>query len=298
MYTDKWAGSESQPYLVYDAADAADFPSMTTPARIVITGSSSGIGRILAQRLLARGVEVWGLARRPQPDFSSSVCDVSDPASVRTAAGEISRAWPHLDALICCAGVQGAVGPAMSLDPAEWSRTVRTNLDGTFHPIAAFFPMLERAPRRAKIICFSGGGATGPRPNFSAYGVAKAGVVRLVETLAHEWRDRRVDINAVAPGALPTRLTEETLSLGPERVGADEYAAAQRTAAQGTGGFEKVGALVDFLLSPDSDGITGRLLSAPWDPWPGLAAHRDELAASDIFTLRRIVPGDRGKSWT
>ena len=142
--------------------------SMSTPARIVITGSSSGIGRALAERLLARGDEVWGLARRRQPDFFSSACDVSDPAAVRAAAGDISRDWPHADALICCVGTQGAVGPAMSLDPIEWSRTVRVNLDGTFHAVAALFPLLERAPGRAKILCFSGGGATSPRPRLSA----------------------------------------------------------------------------------------------------------------------------------
>ena len=270
--------------------------------RVVITGSSSGIGRALAERLTAAEWEVWGLARRAQEDFApgrfrSSLCDVSDWAAVEALARDVSTQWNTLDALICCAGVQGAIGPAMSLDPLDWSRTVRANLDGTFYSIAAFFPLLERAARRGKVLCFSGGGAAAPRPNFSAYGVAKAGVVRLVETLAQEWSGQPVDINAIAPGALPTRLTEETLTLGPARVGAAEYAAAQRTAAQGREGFEKVGGLVEYLLSEKSDGITGRLLSAPWDPWSGLADHLEELASSDIFTLRRIVPADRGKSW-
>jgi NAD(P)-dependent dehydrogenase (short-subunit alcohol dehydrogenase family) len=276
---------------------------MKAAKRIVIAGSSSGIGRMLAERLVAGGREVWGLARRPQEDFPTGsfrhcVCDVAEWPMVEAAAREVGRRWDHLDALICCAGVQGAIGPAMSLDPAQWSRTVRINLDGTFQSIAAFFPLLERASRRAKVLCFSGGGAAAPRPNFSAYGVAKAGVVRLVETLAQEWRAQAVDINAIAPGGLPTRMTEETLALGPERVGEAEYAAAQRTAAQGREGFEKVGALVEYLLSEASDGISGRLLSAPWDPWPTLAEHREELAESDIFTLRRIVPEDRGKSWS
>ena len=276
--------------------------SVDTAGRLVITGSSSGIGRWLAEGLAAKGWAVWGLARRPQEnvprgEFHSSVCDVADWRAVQAAGEEVTRRWEAVDALICCAGVQGAVGPAMSLSPADWSETVRVNLDGTFHSIAAFFPALNRASRRAKVLCFSGGGATAPRPNFSAYGVAKAGVVRLVETLAHEWKTLPIDINSIAPGALPTRLTEETLSLGVERVGEAEYAAAQRTAAQGKEGFAKVGALAEFLLSAESDGITGRLLSAPWDPWPQIPVHRDELAASDIFTLRRIVPEDRGAAW-
>ena len=54
---------------------------------------------------------------------------------------------------------------------------------------------------------------------------------------------------------------------------------------------------VEWLISPASDGITGRLIAAPWDPWTTLDAHRDALAASDIFTLRRITPEDRAQKW-
>jgi 3-oxoacyl-[acyl-carrier protein] reductase len=267
--------------------------------RIVLTGSSSGIGRRLALHLIAGGNAVWGLARRAQPDlaFRQSRCDVSDFAAVAAATAEIEQAWQGADALICCAGIQGAIGPAMEADPAAWSETLRVNLDGTFYPIRAVYPLLQRAEGRAKVICLSGGGATGPRPNFSAYAAAKAGVVRLVETLAAEWQGLPVDINAIAPGALPTRLTDEVLALGPEQAGQAEYDAAQKTAAAGQAGFGKVEALVDFLLSAESDGITGRLLSAPWDPWASLPERRAELAASDIYTLRRIVPKDRGEDW-
>ena len=271
--------------------------------RVVLTGSSSGLGKVLANRLRAAGHAVWGISRRSPveplpPGARHTACDVSDWPALAAAAREVVAAWGQVDALVCCAGVQGAIGPATTLDPAAWSDTVRANLDGTFYSIRAFFaPLTAAKVRRGKIICLSGGGATGPRPNFSAYAVAKTGIVRLVETLAHEWVDLPLDINAVAPGALPTRLTDETLALGPEKVGASEYAAALKTAAQGPAAFDKVCGLVEALLSEGSDGITGRLLSAPWDPWPSLAEHRAELAASDVFTLRRIVPEDRGQRW-
>lgn len=271
--------------------------------RLVMTGSSSGIGQVLADRLAMAGHAVWGLSRHAPPaplpaNVRHTVCDVSDWSRLEEAARQVAAEWDSVDGLLCCAGVQGAVGPSMTLDPARWSETVRANLDGTFYSVRAFFPLLTRpGVRRGKIVCFSGGGATGPRPNFSAYGVAKAGIVRLVETLAHEWSGLPLDINAVAPGALPTRLTEETRALGAEQVGAAEYAAALKTAALGPAAFEKVVGLVESLLSAGSDGVTGRLLSAPWDPWPSLTRHREELAASDIFTLRRITPEDRGKHW-
>ena len=285
---------------------------------LVLTGSSTGIGRALAERLLSRGHHVWGLARSDQSDFAASHpnfhhtrCDVSDYSAVAAAASAYAAAWPQLDAVICAAGLQGEIAPALTADPLKWSATIRANLDGTYFALRAFASLLVQpapAASRKKIICFSGGGATKARVNFSAYGVAKTALVRLVETIAEENRDQPLDINALAPGAINTRLTDELLALGPSVVGAAEYAAAQKQKAAAlvpsslaTADASADPALtraldcVEWLLSPASDGITGRLLSAPWDPWPTLGAHRATLAASDVYTLRRIVPEDRGQ---
>ena len=287
---------------------------------LVLTGSSTGIGRALAERLLSRGHHVWGLARSDQSDFAASHpnfhhtrCDVSDYSAVAAAASAYAAAWPQLDAVICAAGLQGEIAPALTADPLKWSATIRANLDGTYFALRAFASLLVQpapAASRKKIICFSGGGATKARVNFSAYGVAKTALVRLVETIAEENRDQPLDINALAPGAINTRLTDEILALGPSVVGAAEYAAAQKQKAAAlvptsatTAGAIADPALtraldcVEWLLSPASDGITGRLLSAPWDPWPTLGDHRAVLAASDVYTLRRIVPEDRGQKW-
>ena len=270
--------------------------------RLVITGTSSGIGCALTGHLLVQGHHVWGLARSDQSDltakhpgvFRASRCDVADWTQMERTATEIAAAWPHIDGLITCAGLQGAIGPAVSLDPRQWSATIRANLDGTYYAIRACHELLSRAPRRAKIVCFSGGGATKARPNFSAYAAAKTGVIRLVETIAEELRGEPLDINAVAPGAINTRLTDEVLRLGPSVVGEAEYQAACKQKETGGGSLEKAISLVEWLLSPASDGISGRLLSAPWDSWAGLGRHAGAIAKSDVYTLRRIVPDDRG----
>ena len=65
----------------------------------------------------------------------------------------------------------------------------------------------------------------------------------------------------------------------------------------GTTPLEVGAALAVFLASAASDGITGRLISAPWDPWDTLPQHRADFDATDIYTLRRISPKDRGKTW-
>lgn len=272
--------------------------------RLVVTGSSQGIGRALTAHLLAAGHEVWGLARSDQTDFAShqpkfrhSACDIADYETLARTAQAVASQWSSVDALIACAGIQGEVGRTLASHPAQWSATIRTNLDGTYFTLRAFASLLAAAPRRAKVICFSGGGSTKARPNFSAYGAAKTGIVRLVETIAEEERDRPFDINALAPGAINTRLTAEVLALGPAVAGLAEYASAQKLAATGPSDLGKVFGLVDWLISAASDGVSGRLLSAPWDPWTTLQEHAGALAASDIYTLRRILPEERGQKW-
>ena len=277
--------------------------------KILITGSGSGIGNSLARSLAAEGAEIWGIGRSPQTRFQNdcdtaglcfrhSQVDVSDWPQVAALRQEVGSDWPYLDALICCAGVQSPIGPAMSLDPHAWSASVRVNLDGTFFVIRAFHDLLLRAASRAKVVCFSGGGAATPRPQFAAYAVAKTGVVRLVETLAEEWKDLPIDINAVAPGAINTRMTAEVLAAGPQLAGKKEYAQALEQQQSGGAPVAKVVGLVRFLLSRESDGINGKLISAPWDPWDRLGNFKERLRQSDIYSLRRITPKDRGETWT
>ncbi|CAN5745461.1 SDR family NAD(P)-dependent oxidoreductase [soil metagenome] len=272
---------------------------------ILVSGSSSGIGRYLAGRLLASGHSIWGFSRSgggdvPHARFHARSCDVADWDEVSRLASSIAAepGFVGFDALVHCAAVQGPAGPAMTVAPLAWSNTVRANLDGTYFVIRAFFPLLRRDDEtRRKILCFSGGGASAARVNFSAYGSSKSGVVRLVETLAEEFGDAAVDINAIAPGALPTQMTEDVIRAGGEAAGAEEVAAARRTLAEGQERFARLGALIDFLLGPDSDGITGRLLSAPWDPWERLPQYKEQLRSSDIYKLRRVTPADRGEKW-
>src|SRR4029453_18367084 len=100
------------------------------------------------------------------------------------------------------------------------------------------------------------------------------------ETLAEELRGTGIDANAVAPGALNTRLLDEILAAGPEKVGTGFYERAVKQKSEGGSPLEKGAALCAFLLSAESDGISGRLLSAVWDPWADLPARRAELAES------------------
>jgi NAD(P)-dependent dehydrogenase (short-subunit alcohol dehydrogenase family) len=147
-----------------------------------------------------------------------------------------------------------------------------------------------------KIVQLSGGGATNALPGLSAYAASKAAVVRFAETLAEELREHHVDVNAVAPGALNTRMLDEVLAAGPERVGQAFHERALEQQRSGGVPLERGAALAVWLASAASDGVTAKLLSAVWDPWAELPKHLDDLA-SDVYTLRRIVPSDRDLLW-
>jgi 3-oxoacyl-[acyl-carrier protein] reductase len=278
----------------------------------IITGASRGLGAVIARRFVEAGASVLLVARdgcllrpvcerlaelvRPGQQVRDQAGDVTSPECCAAAVRRAQEMGGALTVLVNNAGVQGPIGPLDAVPWEEWVETVRINLCGTALMCRAVLPVL-RAHGYGKIVNLSGGGAAGPRPNFSAYAAAKAAVVRLTETLAEEVRDARIDVNAIAPGALNTRMLDEVLAVGPERAGAAVYAQALKQRDEGGAPPERAAALAEFLASAASDGITGRLLSAGWDDWAGLPRRREQLALSDVFTLRRIVPADRGWTW-
>ena len=89
----------------------------------------------------------------------------------------------------------------------------------------------------------------------------------------------------------------ELNAAGPERIGAEQHAQVQATIAQGGMSMTRAADLCVYLASSASDGITGRLISAAWDPWPFTPERARELMAGDIYTLRRITERDRGMDW-
>src|SRR5262249_41629974 len=194
------------------------------------------------------------------------------------------------------AGVYGPTGSLDQVDWEQWVRAMEININGSVLPIRALLPEFRRQ-RYGKIIQLSGGGATSPLPRITAYAASKAAIVRLIESLALDVKDFGIDVNSIAPGALNTRLMEELIAAGPETVGQQFFDRMKKMADEGGTPLDVGAALAVYLGSAASDGITGRLLSAPWDPWRDLQQHRSDLDNSDIYTLRRIVPGDRGKTW-
>ena len=139
-----------------------------------------------------------------------------------------------------------------------------------------------------KIINLSGGGAANPQPCFSAYATSKAAVVRFTETISEEVKGFNIQVNAIAPGGIATRLQDEVIAAG-ELAGAEALAKAKRIKAAGETTLDKPVALSVFLASDESKGLTGKLISAVWDDWQNMGKNASELVSSDLYTLRRVT---------
>jgi NAD(P)-dependent dehydrogenase (short-subunit alcohol dehydrogenase family) len=240
--------------------------------------------------------ELAQLVTQPGQGVYTARGDVSDPASCAEVIRQSQELLPDTTILVNNAGVYGPIGPIEDIDWDDWVEAIQINLFGAVLMCREIIPLM-RARGYGKIINLSGGGATAPLPRFSAYAASKVAIVRLTETFAEELRDAHIDVNAIAPGALNTRLLDEVLAAGPDKAGHDFYDRSLKQRDQGGAPLEKGAALAVFLASPASDGITGRLLSALWDDWAGLPDKGEQFTKSDIYTLRRIVPEDRGLKW-
>ena len=254
--------------------------------RVLVTGGSRGIGFEVARDLAASGHRLWLAATSEKvreaaaqlgPAHSASRVDIADPDSVASLFTEIRREWQGLDAVIHSAAELGQTGDFWQLDPHKFAHTLRVNSAGAFFIAKAFVQTrLDTAPgnspRRGKIVFFAGGGAGYGYPQFLPYGTSKAATVRMCETMAMELDAANIpiDVNIIAPGANETSMLTAVRAAGGE--------------VRTTVPFSKPIALCRWLLSPGSDGVSGRFLHVN-DPYPTLSP--GSLRA-EALKLRRI----------
>ncbi len=278
----------------------------------IVTGANQGLGLEISRKYVNAGASLvmsarnGDLLKRAQKELSCGLVpgqvieviptDVSDIQSVEQLLKTTLQRFGRIDILVNNAGIYGAMGPIEEVDWTQWIKAIEINLFGSILMCRAVLPAMKEQ-HKGKIIQLSGGGATNPMPNISAYAVSKAAIVRFAETLAEEVREFNIDVNSIAPGALNSRMLDEVLAAGQEKVGQAFFDKSIKQKESGGAGFDKGAELAVFLASDASDGITGKLISAVWDDWEHWPEHLDELRTSDVYTLRRIVGRDRGLSW-
>jgi NAD(P)-dependent dehydrogenase (short-subunit alcohol dehydrogenase family) len=277
----------------------------------IVTGGTRGFGYAVAEKFIEEGASVIICGRDDVKLATDNLMkkkimdnqiilglpiDLSVYYGAKLLVDIVIKRFGKIDILVNNAGIYGAKGSVDKADIDEWISTIEINLISVFKMCHYTIPYMK-LNNYGKIINLSGGGATNPLPNLSAYATSKAAVVRLTETIAAECKDHHIDVNAIAPGALNTRLLDEILDVGEDVVGKQFYEKALKQKESGGTPLSLGAELCTFLASDESDGITGKLISAQWDKWREFPEYKEELVNSDIYTLKRIVAKDRNKDW-
>jgi NAD(P)-dependent dehydrogenase (short-subunit alcohol dehydrogenase family) len=276
----------------------------------VITGASRGLGAAIAKRLwdqqwnlvlIAKNYEALKnfaqhLAHSNSQSIKLMASDLSSAEQVKSLVVELQK-LDRVDVLVNNAAIHGSIGPLVSVSMQNWADVIQVNLLSPVAICQGLLPQLMKAPMGGSIINISGGGATGPRPNFSAYATAKAGLVRFSETLAQEVKDTSLSINCISPGPMNTDLLKEVIATGEGIVGNKEIDMAMNVVNNQNNSIEATLDLINYLIGKDGKGISGKLISSLWDRWEKWGEQKEELMKSDAYTLRRIIGKERGLEW-
>ncbi|NJN15646.1 MAG: SDR family oxidoreductase [Oscillochloris sp.] len=199
----------------------------------VITGSTRGIGRAIAEAYGHAGAQVViSSSRAPAVeqaiaalraagiDCIGAACNVADRRQVAGLLQTALEAFGKVDIWVNNAGISGPFGPTLDISPEDWEQVIQVNLLGCYHGSTVVLPQMIRQ-RCGKLINLSGGGANRPQRYLSAYSTSKAAIVALTRGLARDYAEHRfLAINVLTPGIVPTDMINqfETIGKGTEAI--------------------------------------------------------------------------------
>ena len=268
----------------------------------LITGAGRGIGRAIAIAYAREGAQLALAARsldeleetaQAAESLGTATCvigvDVTDRAAVDEMARRSLARFGRLDILVNNAGIVGPVGALEDNDVESWIRTIQVNLVGTYLCCRAVIPALAAAGG-GKIINLSGSGSTSAPYHLSAYGSSKAAIIRLTEILSLELADKNIQVNALGPGSIHTRMWEEITDRAQAAGDTELYEFGQQVTGGGGASIERAAELAVWLAGQASGDLSGRLVHAVTDDFPNLPPCIPDIMASDTYTLRRVEP--------
>ncbi len=239
--------------------------------RAIITGASSGIGRAIAETFAAGGADVVICSREQEnvdpvaeeineserPGECLAVeCDVTDREAVEALVGATVEEFSGIDVLVNNAGASFMAG-FDDISENGWKTIVDINLHGTYHCTQAAGEHL--AESNGSIINFASVAGQQGAPYMSHYAAAKAGVVNFTKTISHEWADRGIRVNCIAPGFVATPGVETQMGVSADNIDREEV-------DRRIGLSEEIADITQFLASDASSYIVGETITAAGVP--------------------------------
>ncbi len=221
----------------------------------LVTGSRTGIGRYLAEHFLNSGLSVVGCSRTPSdlvaPGYQHHLVDVGDETQVVEMSRAIGRQFGRLDILINNAGI-ASMNSALLTPLSSAESVLRTNFLGSF-VVARESAKLMMRHRTGRIVSFSSVAVPLRLEGEAIYAATKSAVESLTRVLAKELVRYGITVNAIGPAPVKTELTRS--------IPADQMTALlEHLPLPRFTTLEEIAHVVDFLIHPSSDGVTGQIL--------------------------------------
>ncbi|MEE8478747.1 MAG: SDR family oxidoreductase [Candidatus Neomarinimicrobiota bacterium] len=273
----------------------------------IITGGSRGIGAAIAKRFAQEGCNLLLVARTKSElektatsikrqfsvNVSSYQADIGNENEVVLMVQHTITEFNKIDILVNNAAIIGPMGEISQIEGKDFFDAIRNNIGGTVFCTKAVIPHMK-PQKQGCIINLSGGGGLYPLPYYDAYSASKAAIVRLTENFALELEEFHINVTAISPGAVNTKMFDQQLKVDKNSIGKKNWQALQDRLASGGDSIDKVSELALFIACKNRKELNGRVISAIWDNWENISNKKEKIIDTDTFQMRRIVPKDRG----
>jgi len=251
---------------------------------ILVVGANSGFGLRIIEELRNSNAKVLTTVNSEIKMSSDYRLNLMSKESITKLGHSILEAGIKLDGVVNCAGVAENPVKLMTATDIDFEQVIAINLTSVYYLVKALQPHLKI---NSMFVQLAGGGASGPMKYLPAYSASKAGVVRLIETLAEELKDLYININCLGPGPLKSSMTTNLLS-SPDA----EVRTAMAGLIPGKFGYinpEHTAKCVSLMFSGLFANTTGKFFSSQWDDWSNIEQLINAAnCSSSSYTLRRV----------
>lgn len=244
---------------------------------ILIVGGSGKLATFLINNLIEKNNLII-LSRKKKiflhktnKKFHFYKCELENEKKLSRIISKIKIRFKKIDILIFVSAIHGKIASFDKISLKEYKKIFQINFFSFLKIIQTLLENLKRG-KNGSVIVFSGGGVTFQRPLFSGYSCSKISLVKFIETISSELKKYSINVNAIAPGVIDSRLFRES-----QKFETNENVI--------FGKKSKILNLIKFLVQKKNKKITGKLLSAQWDDIKKMKLTNQ---SSDSYTLRRL----------